>query len=80
MIDSIIDRRQYSTMMDYTEAMIAFLASFAEKMSNNELRVLRYCGQCNKKMVEQKPRRPEWGEVLPASIPMQDSAESDVNI
>ena len=80
MIDSIIDRRQYSTLMDYTEAMIAFLASFAEKMSKNELRVLRHCGQCGKKMVEQKPRQPGWLEVLPASIPMQDSAESDMNI
>jgi hypothetical protein len=80
MIDSIIDKRQYSTLMDYTEAMIAFLASFAEKMSKNELRVLRYCGQCGKRMVEQKPRQPGWLEVLPASIPMQESAESDMNI
>jgi hypothetical protein len=80
MIDSIIDRRQYSTLMDYTEAMIAFLASFAEKMSKNELRVLRCCGQCGKRMVEQKPRQPGWVEVLPASIPMHDSAESDMNI
>lgn len=80
MIHSIITKRQYSTLMDYTEAMIAFLASFAEKMSKNELRVLRHCGQCGKRMVEQKPRRPAWDEVLPASIPMQDSAESDMNI
>jgi hypothetical protein len=80
MIDSVIDKRQYPTLMDYTEAMIAFLASFSEKMSKNELRVLRPCGQCGKRMVEQKPRQPAWLEVLPASIPMQDSAESDMNI
>jgi len=80
MIGSIIGKRQYSTLMGYTEAMIAFLASFAEKMSKNELRVLRQCEQCGKRMIEQKPRRPGWDEVLPASIPMHDSLESDVDI
>jgi hypothetical protein len=80
MIDSIIGKRQYSTLMGFTEAMVAFLASFAEKMSKNELRVLRHCGQCGKRMVEQKPRRPEWVDVLPAAMPMHDSAESDINI
>jgi hypothetical protein len=64
MIKSMIKKRSYSTAADYTDAMIAFLASFGEKMTKNELRVLRHCGECGKKMVEQKPRRPDWGELM----------------
>jgi hypothetical protein len=64
MIESMIKKRRYATVAEYTDAMIAFLASFGEKMTKNELRVLRRCGECGKKMVEQKPRRPNWDDLL----------------
>lgn len=57
MIKSMIKKRRYSTVAESTEAMIAFLASFAEKLSWNELRVLRFCAECGKKKIEQKPQR-----------------------
>lgn len=74
MIDSMIKERRFPTIFDYTNAMIAFLASFAEKVSRNELRVLRYCEDCGKKMVEQKPRRPTW-EDLPPTMPLHESMD-----
>lgn len=74
MINSMIKERRFSTVIDYTNAMIAFIASFAEKVSKNELRVLRYCEDCGKKMVEQKPRRPTW-EDLPLTMPLHESIE-----
>lgn len=75
MIKSMIKKRRYSTIVEYTDAMVAFLASFGEKMARNELRVLRYCVDCGKKMVEQKPRRPRWEDV-PPRMPMQSSMQS----
>jgi hypothetical protein len=75
MIKSMIKKRRYATICDFTDAMIAFLASFAEKMSKNELRVLRYCGECGKKMVEQKPRLEELPPPL-ISMPMMSSMQS----
>jgi hypothetical protein len=66
----------YTTICDFTDAMIAFLAAFGEKMTKNELRVLRFCGDCGKKMVEQKPRRPRWEDLPPISMPMHSSLES----
>jgi hypothetical protein len=75
MIKSMIKKRRYATIREFTDAMIAFLASFAEKMSKNELRVLRYCGECGKKMVEQKPRLEELPP-LPISMPMMSSMQS----
>ena len=78
MIKSMIKKRRYATIREYTDAMIAFLAAFAEKMAHNELRVLRYCGECGKKMLEQKPRRPRWEDLPPPpiSMPMQSSMQS----
>jgi hypothetical protein len=80
MLTSIIKKHRYATIREYTDAMIAFLAAFAEKMAKNELRVLRYCGECGKKMVEQKPRRPRWEDLdlpePPVSMPMQSSMQS----
>jgi hypothetical protein len=71
----MIKKRRYATIREFTDAMIAFLASFAEKMSKNELRVLRYCGECGKKMVEQKPRLEELPPPL-ISMPMMSSMQS----
>jgi len=78
MIKSMIKKRAYATVREYTDAMIAFLAAFAEKMARNELRVLRYCSECGKKMVEQKPRRLGWDDLPqpPISMPMQSSMQS----
>lgn len=78
MIKAMIKKRRYATIREYTDAMIAFLAAFAEKMAKNELRVLRFCGECGKKMVEQKPRRPRWEDLpLPRiSMPVQSSMQS----
>ena len=78
MIKSMIKKRAYATIREYTDAMIAFLAAFAEKMARNELRVLRYCSECGKKMVEQKPRRLGWDDLPqpPISMPMQSSMQS----
>jgi hypothetical protein len=79
MIKLMIKKRRYATIHEYTDAMIAFLAAFAEKVSKNELRVLRYCGECGKKMVEQKPRSPRWEDLTPpppVSMPMQSSMQS----
>lgn len=69
MIESTVKNRRFSSTIDCTDAMIAFLASFGEKMCKNELRVLRHCGQCGKKMVEQKPRQLEWIDVPIVSMP-----------
>lgn len=55
-IEASIQKRHYSALADYTKAMVAFLASFGEMISNNELRVLRHCANCGKRMLEQKPR------------------------
>lgn len=71
MIKSMIKKGSYSTVADYTDAMIAFLASFGEKMAKNELRVLRHCGECGKKMVEQKPRRLSWGDLMFGAAPLE---------
>jgi len=76
MIKSMIKKRRYATVRESTDAMIAFLAAFAEKMSRNELRVLRYCGECGKRMVEQKPRLEEVLPPLPISMPLQSSMQS----
>ena len=79
MIKSMIKKRRYATIREYANVMIAFLAAFAEKMARNELRVLRCCGECGKKMVEQKPRRPRWEDLdppPPISMPMQSSIQS----
>ena len=76
MITSMVTKLQYPTIREYTDAMIAFLAAFAEKMAKNELRVLRCCDDCGKKMVEQKPRQPRWEDVPPISMPMQSSMQS----
>jgi len=80
MLTSIIKKHRYATIREYTDAMIAFLAAFAEKMAKNELRVLRYCGECGKKMVEQKPRRPRWEDLdlpeTPVAMPVQSSMQS----
>lgn len=75
MINSMIKRRRYSTVIEYTDAMIAFLASFAEKMSKNVIRVLRSCEDCGKKMIEQKPRRPTWEDIPPISMPTHESMD-----
>jgi hypothetical protein len=75
MINSMTKKRRYATNREFTDAMIAFLAAFAEKMSKNELRVLRYCGECGKKMVEQKPRLEELPPPL-ISMPMMSSMQS----
>lgn len=76
MIKSMIKKRRYATIREFTDAMIDFLASFAEKMSRNELRVLRYCGECGKKMVEQKPRLEEVSPPPLLSMPMTSSMQS----
>jgi hypothetical protein len=76
MIKAMIKKRRYTTICDFTDAMIVFLAAFGEKMTKNELRVLRFCGDCGKKMVEQKPRRPRWEDLPPISMPMHSSLES----
>lgn len=76
MIKAMIKKRRYATIGEFTDAMIAFLASFAEKMSRNELRVLRHCRECGKKMVEQKPRLEEVLPPLPVSMPLQSSMQS----
>lgn len=70
MIESMVKDRQYSSIVDYTDAMIAFLALFGEKMYKNKLRVLRHCMQCGKKMVEQKPRQLEWIDIPSVSMPV----------
>lgn len=80
MIKSMIKKRAYSTVAEYTNAMIAFLASFGEKMAKNELRVLRYCGECGKKMVEQKPRRPRWEELLLGTTPSASGFYADPSV
>ncbi|KAM0718591.1 hypothetical protein Q7P37_005661 [Cladosporium fusiforme] len=55
-IEASVQKRRYSALADYTRAMVAFLASFGEKIRNNELRVQRHCRECGKGMLEQKPR------------------------
>jgi hypothetical protein len=79
MIKAMVKKRLYATVCDFTDAMIAFLAAFGEKMTKNELRVLRFCGDCGKKMVEQKPRRPRWEDLPPVLMPMHSSLESMVS-
>ena len=82
MVKSMIKKRRYATTHDFTDAMIAFLAAFGEKMTRHELRVLRHCGECGKKMVEQKPRRPRWDDeedLPPISMPMHSSMQSMIS-
>lgn len=56
-IRETVHKRHFSSTLGFTNAIIAFLSSFGEKMSEYELRVLRPCEYCGKRMIEQKPRQ-----------------------